>query len=448
MAEIPLFSSEAEQSVIGGILVSPIAFAEMQARVSASDFANPDHRVIFATMAALAARNAPLDLVTVGDALEADNAPLRYGYLAQVSLNTPSAANILHYADIVRSHAQRRHLLRLADSLAAWTREERDAGKVLAKLRDATDALEQRHSETGLKSLAEILPRVLAELDERAHRTQALLGISTGVPDLDVLLDGLVSGRLYVVAARPSMGKSVFALQCARQALMAGQSVAFFSLEMPESEVVHRLLAAEIPLDLARIQSAKMNDDQWLEVADNACRLEKVGLWIDDSSQLSIDDLQSKLRRQHRKTPFSLVVVDYIGLIDGNGDNRTLEIGSITKALKQIAKELNAPVLALSQLNRKLEERGDKRPILSDLRESGAIEQDADAVIMLYRDEMYNPESLDKGCAELLLRKQRGGKTGMVPSLFRGEHCQFLPLAGPLPSRGQDAMPKRRRGFQ
>ena len=170
MAEIPLFSSEAEQSVIGGILVSPIAFAEMQARVSASDFANPDHRVIFATMAALAARNAPLDLVTVGDALEADNAPLRYGYLAQVSLNTPSAANILHYADIVRSHAQRRHLLRLADSLAAWTREERDAGKVLAKLRDATDALEQRHSETGLKSLAEILPRVLAELDERAHR--------------------------------------------------------------------------------------------------------------------------------------------------------------------------------------------------------------------------------------------------------------------------------------
>lgn len=458
MADIPLFSLEAEQSVLGGLLVSPVAFADVAAVLTAEDFARHDHRLIFAAMQKLAGQQTPIDLVTVGELLESQGQcpdPVHMAYLVSLARDTPSAANVLAYARVVSSYSQRRKLLKLADQLAVWANAERDAGKVISQMRQALDALDSASPQGGLRPLASILPDVLAELDERAHRTQALLGQSTGLGDLDTLLDGLCAGRLYVVAGRPSSGKSVLGLQLARHALLAQRPVAFFSLEMPESEVVHRLLAAEIPLNVGRIQSAKLSDPEWLALANQCAALQPAPLWIDASSEMTIGELQSRARRLHRQVPLGLVVVDYLGLLDGdragNSDysNRVQEISSITRALKQISKELDCPVVALAQLNRKLEERGDKRPILSDLRESGSVEQDADVVLMVYRDELHNPESPDKGCAELLIRKNRGGPVGMVTALFDGAHCQFKPLAGPLPSHGRAELDApRRRGFR
>lgn len=442
MAKTPMYNLEAEQAVIGGAFVAPVQFAEVAARVTAGDFSREDHRLMFQTMATLTSKNIPLDLVTVGERLEADGHcpdPVDFGYLVSLAKETPSAANVLTYADIVRSYAQRRHLVRLAGMIPDWVDDERDAGKVISKIRQALDALERRQNVTGLRPLGDILPEVLTQLDERAHRTQALLGQSTGLPELDTLLDGLCPGRLYVIAGRPSSGKSVMGMQCARLAMQEGKRVAFFSLEMPAEEVTHRLLSAEIPLDLGRIQSAKMADAEWGALADTCAKLANASLWIDESSQVSIGELQARTRRLHRQAPVGLVVVDYLGLIDSDRNseysNRVQEVSDITCALKQLAKELNCPVLLLAQLNRKLEDRSDKRPILSDLRESGSVEQDADVVLMVYRDEIHHPDSPDKGCAELLVRKNRGGKIGMVAALFRGEHCQFLPLAGDLPSK-------------
>lgn len=455
MVRPDLYSREAEQSVLGGLFISPDDFTEIATRIGADDFADPVHRVIFSAMHTLSVRQSPIDILTVGDLLEDQGLipnPVQFAYLAVIANETPSAANVRAYAEIVSNYSQRRALISLANELASWARDDRDSNRTLNRLRDAMDAISNKHPVTGLRPLADILPDVISDLDDRAHRTQALLGHQTGLPDMDRLLDGLCPGRLYVVAGRPSSGKSVLGLQMAREVVRTGGRVALFSLEMPEIEVVHRLLASDIPLDLDRIQSARMSDMEWNALANAAERLAPAGLWIDATSPLSISELLARARRLHRQGPLSMVTVDYVGLLDGDrtGDysNRVQEISGITRALKQLAKELNCPVVALAQLNRKLEERADKRPILSDLRESGSVEQDADVVLMVYRDELHNPDSPDKGCAELLIRKNRGGKIGMVPALFRGEHCSFLPLAGPLPSRdapaAHDAIPKRR----
>jgi replicative DNA helicase len=454
MADQNLFSIEAEQAVIGGLFVAPVKFAEVAERVREADFSRQDHRLIFAAMRRVAQTTAGMDIVTVGEAIDAaghsEAAP--FEYLVTLAHDTPSAANVLAYADIVRNRAQCRRLLQLADQLADWTRQDRDAAKTAERMRQALNTLDQPQGSPSVRALRDILPDVLDDLDKRAHRTQSLLGHSTGLADVDTLLDGLCAGRLYVVAGRPSSGKSVFGLQCARQAFLARQNVVFFSLEMPAAEVVHRLMASGIPLDLGRIQSARLSDEDWLQIAQHTEQLANAQLWIDDSSQLSIGDLQTRARQLHRKHPLGLVVVDYIGLMDGEraGDysNRVQEISSITRALKQLAKELNCPVMALAQLNRKLEDRSDKRPILSDLRESGSVEQDADVVMMVYRDELHNPESPDKGCAELWIRKNRGGPIGMAAMAFQGAYCRFMPLAGRLPSRDAPPPSARSRGYR
>ena len=455
MAESLLFSREAEQSVLGGLFVSPVALTDVAALVKAGDFAVPRHRLLFATLQAMDADHQPIDLVTVSERLEAAG-QLGDGdmaYLVVLVRDTPSAANVLAYAAIVRSYAQRRRLLALADQLGAWTREQTDPAKTIANLRLALDAIDAGQAFGGPKALAELLPDVLADLDQRANRTQALLGLSSSLPDVDQLLDGFCAGRLYVIAGRPGSGKSVFGLQTVRAALLAGKRALLFSLEMPATEVIHRLLAAEIPLPLGHLQSARLSEADWSGVTNTCARIWPQPLWIDDSSQLSIVDLQSRARRLHRLAPLDVVVVDYLGLMDGerrNGDysNRVQEVSSITRALKQLAKELSLPVIALAQLNRTLEQRSDKRPILSDLRESGSIEQDADVVAFVYRDELHHPDTPDKDCAELLIRKNRSGKTGMIPLRFDGEYCRFQSLAGSLPSQAtQPDPPGRHHGF-
>lgn len=451
-----LFSREAEQCVVGGLFVSPVDIAAVAEIVTPGDMVNSRNRKIFAVMLEMAKAGDPVDIVTVAERMESAGrlSDDDMAYMAIITRDTPSAANVLAYASVVRGYAQRRALLRLSEQLAGWAQRERDPEKIIADLRAAMDAITGNQPARGLRPLADIMPEVLDALDERANRTKALLGQSTGLQDLDQILDGLCPGRFYVIAGRPSSGKSVLGLQVARESVLREKTVALFSLEMPATEVVHRLMASDIPLDLEKIQSARMEPDEWGAVTACVNRLAPVALWIDDFGSLSISDLVARARRLHRVSPLDMVVVDYIGLLDSERtpgpSNRVQEIGAITRALKQLAKELNCPVVALAQLNRKLEERGDKRPIMSDLRESGSIEQDADVVIMVYRDELHNPDSPDKNCAEILIRKNRGGKIGMVPALFRGEHCRFLPLVGPLPSRDAPSVasaPQKRSGF-
>ena len=456
MAE-QLFSREAEHSVIGGLLVSPVAFGDVAALVQPDDFAEALNRKAFAAMAALDAKHQPIDLLTVGEHLEAAGAlgDGEFAMLAVMVQDTPSAANVRAYAGLVRNYAQRRALLALSSDLAAWTRHYADPAQILALLRTAVIALETGQTLVGPRPLSECLQNALETLDERFNRTGALLGLSSGLRDLDAILDGFCAGRLYVIAGRPGTGKSVFGLNVLRSVLVTGKRAVLFSLEMPADEVIHRLLAAEIPLPLSQLQAARLSEQDWSDVTDASVRLTPQPLWIDDSSSLSIADLQSRARRLHRVAALDVVVVDYIGLVDGERrgghgySNRVEEVGSITRALKQLAKELSLPVIALAQLNRELDKRGDKRPILSDLRESGSIEADADVVAFTYRDELHNPDSPDVGCAELIIRKNRSGKTGMVPLRFDGEHCRFQSLAGGLPSQsmGKDES-KSRHGFK
>lgn len=448
----PLHSREAEQAVLGGLFVSPVAFADVAGVVREADFFEASHRVIFATLTELVRQGREIDLVVVLDALEGQgrlDAAGGMAYLASLARDTPSAANVLAYAAIVRNHAQRRALVNLGVKIGQWTMADADADVTLNRLRRALEALDGVSSTDGPRLLADLLPGVLERLDERANRSPGTrLGAPIGLAAVDDLLDGLCPGRLYVAAGRPGTGKSVFGLQALRAVVTSGCDALLFTLEMPAEEAIHRLLAAEQPLNYSRLQAARLGDGDWAGLAETVYRMRSARLWIDDSSQLAITDLLARARRRHRQHPLGLVVVDYLGLVKGDGDNRVLEIGSITRALKGLAKELNAPVLLLAQLNRSLEQRADKRPILSDLRESGSVEQDADVVLFLYRDELHNPESPDKGCAELLVRKNRAGKTGVVPLAFQGEFCRFMPLAGGLPSWNKPAdepfRPKKR----
>jgi replicative DNA helicase len=439
-----LFSPEAEGCVIGGLLVSPVEIAEVMATVRAADFAVEFNRRAFGAMLDLAAANKPIDLMTVAERLEATSGltPEEFAGLAILARDTPSAANVLAYAGMVRNHARRRRLLAAASEITDAAQRLPDVEQALIKARALLDAIDADRTTEGPQELAALITPVIHDLDERTNRTKGLLGLSIGLPDADRMLDGLCPGRLYVLAGRPGTGKSVFGLQSLRAAIAAGKRAVLFTLEMPAAEVIHRMLASEVPLPLDRLQAARLGDGDWADLLATSQRLAPQPLWIDDTSQLAIADLQIRARRLHRRAPIDLIVVDYIGLMDGDRDarqNRTLEVGSISRGLKQLAKELSVPVLALAQLNRTLEQRGDKRPILSDLRESGSIEQDADVVAFIYRDDLHNQDSPDAGCAELLIRKNRAGRTGMIPLRFDGEHCRFQPLAGNLPSRSTPA---------
>jgi replicative DNA helicase len=440
-----LFSPEAEGCVIGGLLVSPVAIADVMATVRSADFAVEFNRRAFDAMVTLTAVNQPIDLVTVAERLESTTGltPAEFSGLAVSVRDTPSAANVLAYAGLVRDYARRRRLLAASITIAYYAQLP-DVEQALVKARSLLDAIDSDRPTEGPRELSALMPSVIRELDERANLTQGLLGISTGLQDIDRFLDGLCQGRLYVLAGRPGTGKSIFGIQAIRAAIAAGKRAMLFTLEMPAAEVIHRLLAAEIPLPLDRLQSARLTDGDWADLLDTSRRLTSQPLWIDDTSQLAIVDLQTRARRLHRRAPLDLIVVDYIGLMDGDLDsrqNRMLEVSSISRGLKQLAKELSLPVLALSQLNRTLEQRSDKRPIQSDLRESGSIEQDADVVMFIYRDDLYNPDSPDAGCAELLVRKNRAGPLGMVPLRFDGGHCRFQSLAGGLPSRSSPSSP-------
>lgn len=428
----PPWNPEAEASVIGGLMIDPTAFDRV-GPLTADDFFARANRCVFQAVAEMIERGLPVDALTVTEQLEARGQLADVGgvgALVECQQNTPSAANIRRYAEIVRERSRERQLLgALADATAAvYHRQGVEA---------ALGVIESASATLGGGTAGDVQP-VRALLDEfRERMAQRAAGELVGTPtmfaDLDAKLGGLKPGQLVIVAARPAMGKSALATQIAHRNARNGRPVAFFTMEMSSGEVLDRLVALEAGITLSEVTSGRPRSPGYVDAAVESAR--RWPLHIDDTPALSIREVRRRARALHRRSPLALVVVDYLQLVTADAETRNLAVESISRGLKALAKELGVPVLALSQLSRALEARTDKRPILADLRDSGGIEQDADVVLMLHREEVYRSDPGEwRGVAELLIRKNRQGPTGDVLLTWRAEHAAFENFSGDRPS--------------
>ncbi len=439
--KLPPHSVEAEQSVLGGLLLENHAWERVADLINEQDFYRADHRAIWRQIVRLIDENKPADVVTVAESLESHNQLDNVGglaYLAALAQNTPSAANIRRYAEIVRERAVLRKLAEVGGEIAdsAYNTGGRSAGQILdeaeAKVFEIKEA--GAKSSQGFLSMQPLLMEVVTRIDELYNRENPndVTGVPTGFTDLDSKTSGLQPGDLIIVAGRPSMGKTAFSLNIAENvALDSNMSVAVFSMEMGATQLVMRMLGSVGRLDQHKLRTGRIGEDDWPRLTHALGRLNETPFFIDESPGLTAMEVRARARRLARQCkedrPLGLIVLDYIQLMSGsgNGENRATEISDISRSLKSLAKELHVPVIALSQLNRSLEQRPNKRPIMSDLRESGAIEQDADVILFIYRDEVYNPDSEDKGTAEIIIGKQRNGPIGTVRLTFLGEFTRF-----------------------
>lgn len=438
--KLPPHSVEAEQSVLGGLLLENEALDKIADILASGDFYRHDHKLIFEHIAKLIEHNRPADIVTVAESL--DNAAELsavggLAYLGALAQNTPSAANIRRYAEIVRERAIMRKLVEVGSGIAesAYNPQGRDAQQLLdeAESRIFKIAEGGKRSSEGFLDIKVLLPQVADRIDQLFQRDNQseVTGIPTGYTDLDSMTSGLQPGDLVIVAGRPSMGKTAFSLNIAENvALDTGLPVAVFSMEMGATQLATRMIGSVGRLDQHRMRTGRLEDEDWVRLTTALGRLNEAPIFIDEGAGLSSFDVRARARRLHRQTgKLGLIVIDYIQLMSGaagrQSENRATEISEISRSLKSLAKELDVPVVALSQLNRSLEQRPDKRPVMSDLRESGAIEQDADLILFIYRDQVYNPDSPDKGTAEIIVAKQRNGPIGRVRLTFIGEHTRF-----------------------
>ncbi len=440
---VPPHSLQAEQSVIGGLMLDNSTWDQVADRVSAEDFYRREHQLIFSVIATLADEQKPFDVVTLAEELERREQLEDVGglpYLAALAEDTPSAANIRAYADIVREHSVTRQLIRVGTEIAESG--FRPEGRKVAQLLDEAEnkvfqIAEQRHKEgEGFQSIKSLLGKTVDRIDELYGNDDPITGLSTGFDDFDKMTSGLQPADLIIVAGRPSMGKTTFAMNMAENvAIKSGLPVAVFSMEMPGEALTMRMISSLGRIDGHRIRTGQLEDDEWPRLTSTVNILSQAQLFIDDTAALSPTDLRARARRLMREQgQLGLIVIDYLQLmqVPGGGENRTNEISIISRSLKALAKELNVPVIALSQLNRSLEQRPNKRPIMSDLRESGAIEQDADLVVFIYRDEVYNPDSEHKGMAEIIIGKQRNGPIGTVNLTFLGQFTKFENYINPV----------------
>lgn len=442
--KLPPHSLEAEQSVLGGLMLDNERWDNVAERVVARDFYSKPHRLIFEQMQRLLESSRPIDLITLSESLELQGSLEDVGgfaYLAELSKNTPSAANIGAYADIVRERAIVREMIAVAHEIAdaGYDPQGRNSEDLLdlAESKVFQIAENRASKDDGPKSIEQILENTVSRIEllyQRPH--DGVTGVSTGFTDLDKKTAGLQSSDLIIVAARPSMGKTTFAMNlCENAAMMQEKPVLIFSLEMPAEQIMMRMLASLSRVDQTRIRTGQLDDEDWARISSTmGILLEKRNMYIDDSSGLTPTELRARARRIFREHGgLSLIMVDYLQLmrVPSLSDNRTLEIAEISRSLKALAKELQVPVVALSQLNRSLEQRADKRPVNSDLRESGSIEQDADLIMFIYRDEVYHENSDLKGVAEIIIGKQRNGPIGSVRLAFQGQWSRFDNYAGP-----------------
>ncbi|MGF1753063.1 replicative DNA helicase [Vibrio makurazakiensis] len=442
--KVPPHSLEAEQSVIGGLLLDNERWDTVAEKVVAKDFYSRPHRLIFEAVKAILDDSHPLDLITLSEFLELREQLEDVGgfaYLADLAKNTPSAANINAYADIVAQRALVRSLIGVANEIAdsGYDPQGRTSEDLLDLAESKVFAIaEGRASENeGPQNVDNILEKTLERIEILYKTPQdGVTGVDTGFNDLNKKTAGLQGSDLIIVAARPSMGKTTFAMNlCENAAMKQEKPVLIFSLEMPAEQLMMRMLASLSRVDQTKIRTGQLDDEDWARISSSMGMLmDKKNMYIDDSSGLTPTEVRSRARRIAREHDgLSMIMIDYLQLmrVPALSDNRTLEIAEISRSLKALAKELNVPVVALSQLNRSLEQRADKRPVNSDLRESGSIEQDADLIMFIYRDEVYNPDSSLKGIAEIILGKQRNGPIGSVRLTFQGQHSRFDNYAGP-----------------
>lgn len=447
---IPPHSVEAEQSVLGALLLENAALDRISDVISEGDFYNEAHRFIFRAVQRLVSDGKPADVITVGDWLKnADRLDYVGGmpYLGALAQSVPTAANIRRYAEIVREHSVLRSLAAVASEIADAA--YRPAGRSAEQLLDEAEgrvfqiAEMGERSRVGFQPMSELVTHVANRVEElyaRDNRSN-VTGIATGYTDLDDMTAGMQRGDLIIVAGRPSMGKTAFSLNIAEHvALDLKLPVAVFSMEMSATQLAQRLIGAVGKLDQHKLRTGRLDGRDWERFSDALGKLDQAPLYIDESAGLNPFEVRARARRLHRQVGgLGLIVVDYLQLMSAAslGENRATEISEISRSLKQLAKELQVPVIALSQLNRSLEQRPNKRPVMSDLRESGAIEQDADLILFIYRDEVYNQDSPEKGIAEIIIGKQRNGPIGTVKLTFRGEFTRFenyAPSYTPMPN--------------
>ena len=441
---IPPHSTEAEQAVLGGIMLSNQHWDGIAERVIAEDFYTFAHKAIFQTMEELMRNQTPIDLITLDQALKAKGISDSVGgfaYLADLSNNTPNAIHILAYAEIVREKAILRELIAVGNRIAenSYSPKGKDIKMVLDEAeREVFAIAEKRSSSTeGPQNVLSVLESTIARIETlgKLENHNGVTGVTTGFIELDKKTAGLQPSDLIIVAARPSMGKTTFAMNlCENAAMASDKPVLVFSLEMPAEQIMMRMIASLARVDQTKIRTGQnLEEAEWSKIASVFGMFkQKNNLYIDDSSGLTPTELRSRARRVYRENGgLSMIMVDYLQLMRAPAfsDNRTLEIAEISRSLKALAKELEVPVIALSQLNRTLEQRADKRPVNSDLRESGSIEQDADLIMFIYRDEVYNDNSEDKGVAEIIIGKQRNGPIGRVRLAFNGQFSRFDNLA-------------------
>lgn len=442
--KVPPHSIEAEQSVLGSMLISPDSWDKVTEILIESDFYNQSHKIIFAAIIRLLEKNQPVDIITVSEALEQTEQLDDAGglaYVGELAKNTPSAANVVAYAEIIKEQAVRRELIGAANDIseASFNPEGRDSTDILdlAETKVFEIAEKRTTQSEGPQTLKTVLGATIDRIDALSKAGSEITGVTTGYSDLDKMTSGLQRSDLIIVAARPSMGKTTFAMNLCENAMLSqDKPVLVFSLEMPSEQIMMRMLASVGRVNQTSVRTAQLDDEDWVKLSD-AMKLmaEKNNLYIDDSSGLTPMDVRTRARKIARDHGgISLIMVDYLQLMRAPAfaDNRTLEIAEISRSLKALAKELECPVVALSQLNRSLEQRADKRPINSDLRESGSIEQDADLIMFIYRDEVYHESSPDKGVAEVIIGKQRNGPIGTVRLTFQGQFSRFDNYAAPV----------------
>lgn len=433
---IPPHNLHAEQSLLGGLMLDNSTWDRIADMVTERDLYRREHRLIFRAIAKLADEDQPFDLVTLAETLERTEQLETAGglpYLGVIANETPTAANITAYARIVRQTSVLRQLIAAGTDIAdsAFNPQGRDATELL-------DAAEQRVFEIaeqeargggGFQPVKTLLARAVERIDALYQRDEPITGLATGFSDFDMMTSGLQPADLVVVAGRPSMGKTSFAMNMAEHvAIQSKRPVAVFSMEMPGESLAMRMMSSLGRIDQHRVRTGRLEDDEWPRLTSAVNILASSPMFIDDTPALSPTEVRARARRLKREqNDLGLIVLDYIQLMQapGAGENRATEISAISRSLKALAKELNVPVIALSQLNRSLEQRPNKRPVMSDLRESGAIEQDADLIVFIYRDEVYHEDTNDKGVAEIIIAKQRNGPIGTTRLTFLGKYTKF-----------------------
>lgn len=433
--KVPPHSIEAEQSLLGGLMLDGAAWDKVADIVIAGDFYRKDHRLIFAAVAELAENSHPCDVVTVSEFLDNRNELASAGgleYLATLSNETPGAANVRAYARILRERSMLRSLINAGNEISgnAYSTDGRSAAELVDEAERLVFEIADRgaRGRTGFKSLKQILPETVDRIDMLHQSGGDITGIPTGYNEFDKLTAGLQPGELIVIAGRPSMGKTTLAINIAENAAIGARvPTAIFSMEMPSQQLAFRMISSLGRVDQTHLRTGRFPDEDWSRINTAVQLMSDAPIFIDDSPALSPTEIRARARRLKREHGLGLIVLDYLQLmqVHGSTENRATEISEISRSLKALAKELALPIIALSQLNRSVEQRTDKRPVMSDLRESGAIEQDADLIVFIYRDEVYNQDSPRKGIADIAIAKQRNGPIGDFLLTFVGRFTKF-----------------------